>query len=69
LEKAKETIDSLASEKKAAHTLVPLVLDVSSDESIGAAVRIVEAADGKVDVLINNAGTSHRIVCVPLTAR
>jgi NADP-dependent 3-hydroxy acid dehydrogenase YdfG len=56
LDKARKTVDSLSSAKKPADILVPLVLDVSSDESIAAATKTVAEADGRVDVLINNAG-------------
>ncbi|KAK3328983.1 hypothetical protein B0H66DRAFT_9669 [Apodospora peruviana] len=37
----------------------PLVLDVTSDESIAAAVKVVEEYHGHLDVLINNAGISR----------
>lgn len=36
-----------------------LVLDVTSDESIAAAVKEVEAKHGRLDVLVNNAGISE----------
>ncbi|KQS75421.1 serralysin [Rhizobium sp. Leaf384] len=34
----------------------PIAIDVTDDDSIRNAVRTVQAADGKLDVLINNAG-------------
>ena len=38
-------------------TVVLVPLDVTSDESVSAAVRHVQAHTGRLDVLINNAGT------------
>jgi len=36
----------------------PIVLDITSDESIAAAVKAVESKHGRLDVLINNAAVS-----------
>ncbi|KDQ20795.1 hypothetical protein BOTBODRAFT_100856 [Botryobasidium botryosum FD-172 SS1] len=36
--------------------LIPITLDVTDKESILAAVSLIEAADGRLDILINNAG-------------
>jgi len=38
--------------------LRPLALDVTDDESVAAAARVVEAATGVVDVVVNNAGVA-----------
>ena len=38
----------------------PIQLDVTSDESIGACVKAVEQKFGRLDVLVNNAGTAGR---------
>ncbi|MBC6428345.1 MAG: 3-hydroxybutyrate dehydrogenase [Cellvibrionales bacterium] len=39
--------------------LVPLRLDLSSQRDIEAAVTAIEAATGRVDILLNNAGLQH----------
>jgi NAD(P)-dependent dehydrogenase (short-subunit alcohol dehydrogenase family) len=46
----------------------PLVLDVTDEDSMSAAVRAVEAAEGAVGVLVNNAGYSQSgaVESVPL---
>ncbi|NUT38315.1 MAG: SDR family NAD(P)-dependent oxidoreductase [Hamadaea sp.] len=41
--------------------VVPIPLDVTSDESVADAVRLVEKHTGTLDVLINNAGTPGAI--------
>jgi NAD(P)-dependent dehydrogenase (short-subunit alcohol dehydrogenase family) len=38
--------------------VVPMVVDIESDESIAAIAKEVEARYGRVDVLVNNAGVS-----------
>lgn len=38
--------------------LVPLVLDVESDQSISAAAAYIQQNHGALDVLVNNAGAS-----------
>ena len=40
----------------------PIVIDVNLDESIAEAAKQVEAKYGRLDVLINNAGITHRKV-------
>ena len=44
----------------------PLLLDVTSDDSIAAAVKVVQDKHGRLDVLINNAGISRRLPDQPL---
>jgi NAD(P)-dependent dehydrogenase (short-subunit alcohol dehydrogenase family) len=39
----------------------PLSIDISSDESIASAFKLVEQKHGRVDVLVNNAGSFARI--------
>ncbi|KAJ9139120.1 Carbonyl reductase [Pleurostoma richardsiae] len=50
-----EAADKLA---KLGCSVEPLVLDVTSDESIAQAVKTVEGRHGRLDVLVNNAGIS-----------
>ncbi|CAE6406234.1 unnamed protein product [Rhizoctonia solani] len=38
--------------------IVPIQLDVTNKESIENAVRVISSNDGKLDILINNAGTA-----------
>ncbi|MFW0774985.1 oxidoreductase [Paenarthrobacter nitroguajacolicus] len=38
------------------HGITVLSLDVTSEESMASAVRLVEAAHGRIDLLVNNAG-------------
>ncbi|KAJ6442427.1 Magnesium transporter NIPA2 [Purpureocillium lavendulum] len=53
--------DAIAELKKLApdtkSTVEPVQIDVTDDESINAAAQLVESKVGKVDVLINNAGS------------
>lgn len=42
-----------------------LTVDVTSDASVQAAVSVVREADGKLDVLINNAGIPGDALCAP----
>ena len=44
------------SQVEAAENLLPLELDVSDDDSVGAAVAGIEENPGSLDVLVNNAG-------------
>lgn len=55
--KAQSAIDTLKEETKytGSKEVVPLVLDVDSDGSIAAAAEVLKG-EGRVDVLINNAG-------------
>jgi NAD(P)-dependent dehydrogenase (short-subunit alcohol dehydrogenase family) len=53
-EQAKSAAEAIAQETRG--VAVPLVLDVSSPESIGRAVAEVGADPGRLDVLVNNAG-------------
>jgi NADP-dependent 3-hydroxy acid dehydrogenase YdfG len=48
--------------------LVPMVVDIESDESIAAIAKEVQEKYGRVDILINNAGalgyvSIYRILC------
>jgi NAD(P)-dependent dehydrogenase (short-subunit alcohol dehydrogenase family) len=57
LAKAEDAISSLKTEFPASkNTLVPLTIDIESDESIQSAANEVESKFGMVDALINNAG-------------
>jgi NAD(P)-dependent dehydrogenase (short-subunit alcohol dehydrogenase family) len=38
--------------------VTPIALDITSDDSIAAAIQHIESAYGKLDVLVNNAGTA-----------
>jgi NAD(P)-dependent dehydrogenase (short-subunit alcohol dehydrogenase family) len=58
LSKAEDAISSLKTEFPAStNTLVPLTVDIESDESIESAAAEVESKFGRIDALINNAGT------------
>jgi NAD(P)-dependent dehydrogenase (short-subunit alcohol dehydrogenase family) len=58
LSKAEDAISSLKTEFPAStNILVPLTIDIESDESIQSAADEVESKFGRVDALINNAGT------------
>ncbi|KAH9925389.1 NAD(P)-binding protein [Epithele typhae] len=56
----KEVLDKAASAFAAEHkgngSMIPLTMDVTSRESIAAARDQIEAADGKLHLLVNNAG-------------
>ncbi|KAL6240314.1 hypothetical protein RBB50_012781 [Rhinocladiella similis] len=54
-DKGKDAIDELRS-KGITASIEPLVLDVTSDESIRGALGLVQRLYGRLDVLINNAG-------------
>lgn len=55
--KAEDAMSSLKTEFPASkNTLVPLTVDVESDESIQSAADEVETKFGRIDALINNAG-------------
>lgn len=59
ISKASTAIDEMQKLHPKSHTkLVPLALDIESDESITAAASYVEQKHGVLDVLINNAGAS-----------
>ena len=55
IEKAQQAIDSIKVDAKEGDILVPIVIDLGSDETIAAAKKVIEA-EGKVDILVNNAG-------------
>ncbi|KAL3463619.1 hypothetical protein BJX64DRAFT_287359 [Aspergillus heterothallicus] len=57
LSNAEEAITSLKVEfPSSKNTLVPLTVDIESDESIAKAAEEIETTFGRVDALINNAG-------------
>ncbi|KAJ0414146.1 hypothetical protein BJY00DRAFT_295629 [Aspergillus carlsbadensis] len=57
LSKAEDAISSLkAAFSTSKNTLVPLTIDIESDESIQTAAEEVETKFGRIDALINNAG-------------
>lgn len=56
----KEAVEEAASKLQAEGLSVePLILDVTSDESIAAAAKTVDDKHGRLDVLINNAAISN----------
>lgn len=56
----KEAVEEAASKLQVEGLSVePLVLDVTSDESIAEAAKVVSAKHGHLDVLINNAGIAY----------
>ena len=58
-----ETIKKVAAELQSEGLPVePIVIDVNSDDSIAEAAKKVEEKYGRLDVLINNAGITHRKV-------
>ncbi|XP_053600855.1 retinol dehydrogenase 12-like [Plodia interpunctella] len=61
LNKAKNAIANIRKEQPTGGEMIPMLLDLSSFESIEKFVEIVKAGFHKIDVLINNAG-----VVVPL---
>ncbi|KAL3493352.1 NAD(P)-binding protein [Aspergillus germanicus] len=72
LSKAEDAISSLKEEFPALkNTLVPLTIDVESDESIQRAAEEIESKFGRVDALINNAGAQfdQEILTGTLTPR
>ncbi|KZT27377.1 short-chain dehydrogenase [Neolentinus lepideus HHB14362 ss-1] len=52
----REVLNKVASEWKGSGLLVPLVMDVTDKESIMKARKEVEGQDGRLHVLVNNAG-------------
>src|SRR5271157_409302 len=48
-------------------TIVPIVCDVRDEKSVGALFAEVERRFGKIDVLVNNAGITQRVVTVEET--
>nr|POF02610.1 short-chain dehydrogenase/reductase trope [Quercus suber] len=59
IEKATAAVNRVKEEcSDVKNTMEPLALDVSSDDSIQQAFEAVRAGPGRVDALINNAGTS-----------
>lgn len=59
VEKAKDAISSLHKEEpQTSSTLEALQVDVEDDASIQQAFETVKASHDRIDVLINNAGTS-----------
>ncbi|WP_033215636.1 SDR family NAD(P)-dependent oxidoreductase, partial [Kitasatospora phosalacinea] len=58
-ERGRAAVEKLAAEGADA-VLVPL--DVTSDESVAGALRLVREHTDRLDVLVNNAGTPGRIV-------
>ena len=65
-ENLRETVAAL--EGSAARVL-PLVLDLRAQASIERAVHEIVAAFGRLDVLVNNAGTNLRALAVDVTRR
>lgn len=62
LEKAKEAISKLETEiSESKSKVVPLQIDIEDDKSIERAFKEVESTYGRVDSLINNAGTALKI--------
>lgn len=61
-DKAKSAIDSLQQEcPESKSSVEALTVDLTSDESIDKAFEQVKASEGKVDVLLNNAGATFDI--------
>ncbi|KAF9052424.1 NAD(P)-binding protein [Hymenopellis radicata] len=52
-----EVLEKAASD--VAGTAVPLQMDVTDEESVLTAAKHIEQVDGKLDILINNAGITH----------
>lgn len=66
LDKAKDAISKLQSEVSTSKSeVVPVQIDIESDDSIANAVKEVESKYGRLDTLINNAGMvlSIHILC------
>ena len=64
LEKAKLAIESLKREcPESANTVEVVQIDLDSDESIEKAFEQVKANPGRLDTLVNNAGTYQ--TCIP----
>jgi NAD(P)-dependent dehydrogenase (short-subunit alcohol dehydrogenase family) len=62
LDKAHASISTLQSEVRHSRSeIVPLQIDIEDDTSIENAFKEVESRYGKVDALINNAGTCFRV--------
>lgn len=57
LEKGKTIVKEL--NKNGFHNIVPIELDVTNMDTILAAKKIIETEQGKLDILINNAGISN----------
>jgi NAD(P)-dependent dehydrogenase (short-subunit alcohol dehydrogenase family) len=58
LEKAKDAISMLQSEVSESKSyIVPVQIDIEDDASIESAFKDIESKHGRVDALINNAGT------------
>jgi gluconate 5-dehydrogenase len=55
--RSQERADKVASELAAVGETIGVALDVTDEESVGAAVAAIEVQFGPVDVLINSAGT------------
>lgn len=65
LEKARHALQSLKEEcPQATNTVEEIQVDLTSDESIDAAFNKVKADAGRLDVLINNAGTCSLCSCL-----
>jgi NAD(P)-dependent dehydrogenase (short-subunit alcohol dehydrogenase family) len=69
LEKANDAISALKAEVTETKSTVEAVqIDIESDESINSAFEHVKSKHGRIDALVNNAGTSSPLISFPLPA-